>query len=154
MAITITGNPHDINSNEVGLSLHPNEYSAVQVGSGLTNVFTPDVIKALSDPGYTGTLSIAGKDINSMTADQINSSYKNYIGNTGNKLDWSMKGMGGTLLSAGQLGLGLLGYLDQRKTASKQRALMDQQLAANSYNMAKTKRDNEHMRQIFNPQNV
>lgn len=55
---------------------------------------------------------------------------------TGNPIDagkWGMSGLGGTLLGAGQLGVGLLSYFDQRKTAKKQRSLMDQQIANNAY---------------------
>ena len=47
--------------------------------------------------------------------------------------DWGMKGLGGTALGAGQLGLGVLSYLDQSKTADKQRQLMDQQMAQNTF---------------------
>ena len=39
-------------------------------------------------------------------------------------------------LGLGQLGLGVMGYLDQKKTAKKQRALLDQQLASNKDIMA------------------
>jgi hypothetical protein len=45
--------------------------------------------------------------------------------------DWGMGGYGGMALGVGQLGLGVMSYLDQKKTADKNRALMDQQLASN-----------------------
>ena len=54
-------------------------------------------------------------------------------GGAGSSTDWGMKGMGGTMLGVGQLGLGLMSYLDGKKTQKKQRALMDQQLASNKY---------------------
>ena len=44
--------------------------------------------------------------------------------------DLNLSSFGGAL-GLGQLGLGALSYLDSKKTAKKQRALMDQQLAEN-----------------------
>jgi len=67
--------------------------------------------------------------------------------------NWGMGGWGGVALGVGQLGLGIASYLDQQKTASKQRHLMDQQAKQNDYNYKKTVADNKHIQQIFNPSN-
>ena len=48
-------------------------------------------------------------------------------------VDWGMKGYGGVALGAGQLGLGVLSYMDQSKTADKNRQIMDQQIANNEF---------------------
>jgi len=66
---------------------------------------------------------------------------------------WGKDGLGGTLLGAGQLALGVASYFEQQKTANKQRHLMDQQAKQNSYNYNKTVADNNHIQQIFNPGN-
>jgi len=68
-------------------------------------------------------------------------------------INWGMDGWGGFGLSVGQLGLGLASYLDNKKTADKQRHLMDQQAKQNDYNYNKTIADNKHIQQIFNPNN-
>ena len=54
--------------------------------------------------------------------------------------DWGMKGLGGTLLGAGQLGLGIASYFDTKKQNKKSRELMDQQIASNKYSLAATKK--------------
>ena len=46
---------------------------------------------------------------------------------------WGMSGYGGVALGAGQLGLGLMSYLENKETAGKQRALLDQQIKQNKY---------------------
>ena len=50
--------------------------------------------------------------------------------------DWGMDGMGGVALGAGKLGLGLLGYLDNKKTAKLQRNLLQQQYDTNASELA------------------
>jgi hypothetical protein len=47
--------------------------------------------------------------------------------------DWGMQGYGGVALGAGQLGLGVMSYLENSRTADKQRAVMDQQIASNKF---------------------
>ena len=47
--------------------------------------------------------------------------------------NWGMNGYGGVALGAGQLGLGVLSYLENSKTADKQRDLMSQQIANNRF---------------------
>jgi hypothetical protein len=49
------------------------------------------------------------------------------------KQDWGMKGLGGTALGLGQLGLGAMSYFEGKKTQKKQRKLMDQQIDSNQY---------------------
>lgn len=68
-------------------------------------------------------------------------------------INFGMDGWGGFGLGAGQLGLGLMSYLDNKKTASAQRNLMNQQAKQNDYNYNKTIADNKHINQIFNPNN-
>ena len=53
--------------------------------------------------------------------------------------DWGMEGYGGVALGAGQLGLGVMSYLENSKTADKQRALMDQQIANNKFALGSAK---------------
>ena len=52
--------------------------------------------------------------------------------------DWGMNGMGGVALGAGQIGLGLLGYLDNKKTSGLQRNLLQQQYDTNASELAHT----------------
>lgn len=132
-----------------------NGYTADQLGSGQASALTdPAQLNMLSNSDFTTGLASQGIDINSLNSNQLGDLYKGFKINPAvstNKLDWGMNGLGGTLLGAGQLGLGLMSYLDQSKTASKQRAIMDQQIASNKYNMAKTKADNQHIQDVFNP---
>ena len=46
---------------------------------------------------------------------------------------WGMKGLGGTALGLGNLGLGVMSYLDNKKTAEAQRGLMAQQALQNQF---------------------
>jgi len=66
-------------------------------------------------------------------------------------LDFSVNGLGGTLLGVGQLGLGVASYLNSKKTADAQRNLMQQQYDTNKYALDKTKADNQHLLEVFNP---
>jgi hypothetical protein len=63
-------------------------------------------------------------------------------------LDWSLDGLGGSLLGAGQLGLGVMSYLENKKTASKQRKLMEQQYNINAVHEANLEADRAHSRHI------
>lgn len=63
--------------------------------------------------------------------------------------DYGMGGLGGAALGLGQLGLGVASYLENKKTSDKQRKLMDQQLASNTYNMAKDKKDSASLAKAF-----
>lgn len=64
--------------------------------------------------------------------------------------DWgSMKGAGGVALGAANFGLGLAGFLDQKKTAKLQRGLMQQQLASNEETMANKREDRAHLKNVF-----
>ena len=60
------------------------------------------------------------------------------MGPTVENTDWGMNGMGGVALGAGQLGLGLLGYLDNKKTSGLQRDLLQQQYNTNASELAHT----------------
>jgi len=63
---------------------------------------------------------------------------------------WGMEGYGGLALGAGQLGLGVLSYLDNEKTAKKNRALVDQQIAANKYVMDKSVKNDAAGTDVYN----
>ena len=54
-------------------------------------------------------------------------------------IDWGMTGMSGVALGAGELGLGVMSYLENSKTADKQRALMDQQISNNQFALGSAK---------------
>ena len=77
----------------------------------------------------------------------------------GNSQDWfgadgmlaQNKDAIGAGLGLGQLGLGLAGYLDQRKIAGKQRQLLDQQIANNKEVMANRKQRNADITATFGP---
>jgi len=47
--------------------------------------------------------------------------------------------------------LGFLSYLDKKKTAKLQRDILAQQAETNRYAFNKTKADNQHMLEVFNP---
>ena len=94
-------------------------------GVGIGNYLTPEALGAV------------GMDTNlKITPDQLEGMYNGGIGST--STDWGMNGMGGVALGAGQLGLGLLGYLDNKKTAGLQRDLLQQQYNTNASELAHT----------------
>lgn len=62
---------------------------------------------------------------------------------------WGMEGYGGVALGAGQLGLGVMSYLENQKTAGKQRELLDQQIAQNKYVLANAKGHADSVRAGF-----
>ena len=64
-------------------------------------------------------------------------------------IDWGMTGMSGVALGAGQLGLGVMSYLENSKTADKQRALMDQQIANNKFSLGNAKDFKEAVNKTF-----
>ena len=55
---------------------------------------------------------------------------------------------------AGQLGLGVMGYLDNKKTASKQRALLGQQIESNRYALDTAKQRQTDISNAFGTQPV
>lgn len=61
-------------------------------------------------------------------------------GDTNSTTDWGMKGVGGTMLGAGQLGLGVASYFQQKPVFDKQVQLMDQQIANNKYALSSDKK--------------
>jgi hypothetical protein len=82
-------------------------------------------------------LGAIGMDTNlKITPDQLQGMYNGGIGST--STDWGLNGMGGTALGIGQLGLGLLGYLDNKKTSKLQRNLLQQQYDTNASELAHT----------------
>ena len=127
-----------------------NGYQIGQLGSGLAaNLTNPATQSMLGNSDFTTALSNNNIDINSLTTDQITGLYKGFQNNNSIDVtmlnnqgtDWnktfSMNGMLGGALGLGQFGLGLAGYLDNRKTANKQREVLDQQKRANDYNYRK-----------------
>ena len=63
--------------------------------------------------------------------------------------NWGINGLGGAVLGGLNFGLGLLSYLDNKKTAKLQRKAMKQTIEANKYNMNKTKADTAHLAKVF-----
>ena len=63
--------------------------------------------------------------------------------------DWGMDGYGGVALGAGQLGLGVMSYLENSKTADKQRELMDQQISNNQFALGSAKDFKEAVNKTF-----
>jgi len=63
--------------------------------------------------------------------------------------DWGMDGYGGVALGAGQLGLGVMSYLENQKTADKQRQVMDQQIENNTFALGTAKKKQAAMDRDF-----
>lgn len=90
--------------------------------------------------GTTGYKDINGNiwdseaDMQKANLDSVDSTKLGASGNNGNS--WSsgdIANYGMVGLGVGQLGLGIASYLENSKTANKQRALLDQQIANNKY---------------------
>jgi len=90
----------------------------------------------------------AGKGLDLNTTEGFNA-LKNQFGedNSWGYKEWGTAGNIG--LGVGQLGLGLASYLDQSKTAEKQRRLLDQQYANNAYLIANRKAKNDNITSAF-----
>ncbi len=80
----------------------------------------------------------------------VNNIDLNTVG-TGNEMNWGMQGYGGLALGAGQLGLGVMSYLDNQKTADAQRKILGQQADNNEYIAAKNKRNDAGLKAAFRP---
>jgi hypothetical protein len=63
--------------------------------------------------------------------------------------NWGMDGWGGVGLGLGQLGLGIMNYLEMEKTAKLDRQLKNQQIANNDYTMQKRKDNSAHLKSIM-----
>lgn len=63
--------------------------------------------------------------------------------------DWGMDGYGGVALGAANIGLGIASYLDNKKTADAQRAILRQQYDENTYTMAEKKEYDSNRREAF-----
>ena len=104
--------------------------NGIQNYGGVTNTgyVSPEALSALN---MDTTLQI--------TPDQLQGMSSGINGGAGaSSTDWGMNGMGGVALGAGQLGLGLLGYLDNKKTSGLQRNLLQQQYDTNASELAHT----------------
>lgn len=67
-----------------------------------------------------------------------------------NSDQWNNVGkIGNVGLGLGQLGLGVLSYLENKQTADKQRRLLDQQYASNADLIAARKAKRENIRKMF-----
>lgn len=129
----------DLASNNLGSSVPDSLLSKNALADRQSLIDTTSTNIAANDPmNITSSISIPkGVDIGTNTS----------------SINWGMDGWGGFGLGVGQLGLGIASYLDNKKTADKQRHLMDQQAKQNDYNYNKTIADNKHIQQIFNPNN-
>jgi len=63
--------------------------------------------------------------------------------------DWGMEGYGGLALGAGNLGLGIASYLDNKKTADIQRNLLNQKYASNAESLADRRVSKAHLNKAF-----
>jgi len=129
-------------------------YGIHQLGSGGDNLYTGDRIAALNEKAFIDYLDRKGVTaINALDGGQLDSHRADYarISAPGDKgPGWGMQGYGGLALGAGQLGLGVLSYLDNEKTAKKNRALVDQQIATNKYVMDKSVKNDAAGTDVYN----
>jgi hypothetical protein len=137
-------------------------YGSSQLGSGSENLYSGRITSALSDPGFTGFLGREGVDVNSMSADAINNKIGEYS-KFGNKIDgvssFGFEGLGDFMgsdafkngLGAVNLGVGVMGYLDDRETAKMNRELMGQQIANNATTAQNRALDRASLKMAFNP---
>jgi len=88
------------------------------------------------DPGSVDAANIGGKGFSSSLDNK-------------NSINWGMDGWGGLGLGIGQLGLGVMSYLDNKKTADKQRALLGQQYVNNTITMKNRASDRQHTIDVF-----
>ncbi len=134
-------------------------YGITQLGSGIgdSNLYTGDRMAALGDTAFTGYLSGQGIDINALSGADLDTHMQKYTefgnpipGSTGGLMGGaSLTDIGDVTMGLGQLGLGVASYLDTKKTAGKQREIMDQQIAANKYRLAKEQADSASLAKAF-----
>jgi len=136
--------------------------SPITSSSGLDNIDTPTLHMAgtyaaglVANQGlqpasfYGGTdawtpeaTAQAMKDTGSTTA-EIDTVYANSADTanaTDTAINWGKDGLGGTLLGAGQLGLGVASYFEGKKTAKLQRENLKGQIAYNADALDRSKR--------------
>lgn len=103
-----------------------------------------------SKPGLD-PMSLTSADFANLQTEFSQGSGDGLLGGINNLLGTNMTGMdalkGG--LGIGQLGLGVMSYLDQSKTAKKQRGLMDQQMRQNSFLLDQAKNRQAEIGQQF-----
>ena len=108
-------------------------FGAIDDGSGGFIGLDEASYKSITDAGGAGGLK----------------TYK--LGTGEGELGWdSMKGKGGLALGVANTGLGLMNFLDSKKTAGIQRDLMKQQLASNAETMAQKRADRANINAAFN----
>ena len=148
----------DILAKTRGTSLPHLPQSSPTAATEVPNIganLSEDTLKILGSEDFNKTMNSLGVDLSSKNESQLKGLADNYKYQLAGKnvkepsTDWGVKGLGGTLLGAGQLGLGILSYLDNKETAEKQRDLMDQQMKANKYNLQKAKDDSAHLKSVF-----
>lgn len=128
---------------------------------GITNNgYSIDQAMALSNPEFANYAGAKGLDLNALSGQNLDSTiagfnaggvtgatnsmspeYAKYLENQ------STQGMIGAGLGIGQLGLGVMSYLDNQKTADAQRKLLGQQYANNAEEMRHTKASRTAMSQ-------
>ena len=133
---------------------------------GITNNgYSIDQAMALSNPEFAAYAGAKGLDLNALSGQNLDSTIAgfNSVGATGAAgagvassinpayADYlksqSTQGMIGAGLGIGQLGLGVMSYLDNQKTADAQRKLLGQQYANNAEEMRHTKASRTAMSQ-------
>ena len=97
--------------------------------AGLEYGYLPDGTWGALPSKYNTQVATQGKGLGA-------NQYQNpYVDDKGNMTGYGQIQTG---LGLGQLGLGVVSYLDNRKTAKKNRELMNQQIASNRAEMANT----------------
>ena len=121
-------------------------YSNTQLGG--MNMYDDSTKDLFGNVGFMEYLGEKGVDMSNLTPEQLQGFNTDFEASKGLG-NWGMGGYGGAALGAGQLGLGLASFMDTRKTAGKQRELMDQQLQSNQYLMDKKRADAASLSRAF-----
>ena len=118
------------------------------------SLYTGAQTSALSDPKFTEWATGQGIDLNNRSLlDGAISQYDNTsvsgLGGASKGLDWGIEGVGGTVVGLGQLGLGVMSYLDQKKTNDLSRKSMEQEYMFNNAAQARLVSDKAHVEDMF-----
>ena len=108
-------------------------------------------LSALSNPEFTTYAGEMGVDLTGASTDQLNNTMSGFESSQGLG-DFTSQDFGNYasgIGALGQVGLGALSYLENSKTADKQRALLDQQLASNAINIKNLAADRSHVQNVF-----
>jgi len=121
---------------------------------GLSNLFGND--KATTTGGSTWTYTGIGQDGKALTSTSMVDANGNSLFQDGSVTSATQGTTGsgglstyGGAMAGAELGLGLLGYFENKKTADAQRALMDQQYNTNAVHEANLQADRAHLQKVM-----